>query len=760
MFFSARPSAFSGLSLSGLGDINGDGYDDIATGIVPYRGDDQSTYVIYGRNSTTYHLLDLSHLQPSDGFIVKGGGFLVASPGDVNNDGINDVHIVSYSGWHSSSNAYLLRFPRNVTSSPSFFPSSVPSNDPTSSPSSIPSLVSSTFVPSNLPSLAKEEERFSRTPTIINATARPTKAPIVRTSKPSSRSANPSFFPSIKATSLPTKLPSVVPSASPTYVPSLSPTKAPRMKPTGSPISSSFPSSQPTSSPSTNVDSPYEERTLTSGGVYDLSSPSSSSSKQQVVISGSGNFVIIGGNTEKFYSFQPKTDQRVEIKDYNSKKQRLDFTVFSSLYSVNDLTYSINPLTLYPQGRRNSIQGHRRLTASSFSPLLMQSLYDFALRALPTVSSQEDVTDDNEDSSEQKIVLSSHKSFTTIHQESLIFRTPPTGTASSNTSSNPLSISTIVTLSVLLVCCFTCLMGYWENDKRITQKKNEKDLIEQSRRPLDDVSDIENQRVSVSRSSSSASASSYSAFSSVKLSDVAHAFESITFSDHSFKSGKSSSVSDVPDIEKQEQPAKQANNVESSSLNERDKCIVEISSTQLSFYDSARKNMISSLSPNLSQGLSVILNDKHHDITYHPRRQPLRSEIESSESWKLSDEDDDRSDVVDGFDDDEWNAVLNDFSDDDDDDLNKGEVDTKGGDDGCKQDSELQHALPVTKTLSKGVPNAVCNESVFTTKTIITVPQSLEVVDASKKNSPLQLDNSDDSDSEESHHSESSEVTL
>jgi hypothetical protein len=145
----------AGLSLAGLGDINGCG--DIAVGIVPYRGDDQSTYVIYGRNSTTYRLLDLCHFQPSDGFIIKGVGLLVASPGDVNNDGINDLLIVSYSGWHSSSNAYLLRFPRNVTSSP--FPVFICSFKLSYFiASSIRLLVSSTFVPSSLPSLAKKKK--------------------------------------------------------------------------------------------------------------------------------------------------------------------------------------------------------------------------------------------------------------------------------------------------------------------------------------------------------------------------------------------------------------------------------------------------------------------------------------------------------------------------------------------------------------------------------------------------------------------------
>jgi hypothetical protein len=75
-------------------------------------------------------------------------------------------------------------------------------------------------------------------------------------------------------------------------------TKAPSEKPTGlSPISFSSPSSQTTSSPSASVNNAYEEKALTSGGVYDPSS--CSSSKQPVIIGGSGNFVSLEETQKK-----------------------------------------------------------------------------------------------------------------------------------------------------------------------------------------------------------------------------------------------------------------------------------------------------------------------------------------------------------------------------------------------------------------------------------------------------------------------------
>ena len=106
----------SGISVSSVGDVNGDGYDDLIIGAnradpngASYAGE---TYVVYGGASApgTEGMLDLSALDGSNGFILDGidafdrSGRSVSSAGDVNGDGYDDLIIGAYRGrpeWES-----------------------------------------------------------------------------------------------------------------------------------------------------------------------------------------------------------------------------------------------------------------------------------------------------------------------------------------------------------------------------------------------------------------------------------------------------------------------------------------------------------------------------------------------------------------------------------------------------------------------------------------------------------------------------------
>lgn len=93
----------AGWSVSGAGDVNNDGIDDLivsAPGVDrggPGGTDIGDAYVIYGKTGATRTNINLSNLAPGDGFIIHGaspnfhGVRSVASAGDVNGDGFADL---------------------------------------------------------------------------------------------------------------------------------------------------------------------------------------------------------------------------------------------------------------------------------------------------------------------------------------------------------------------------------------------------------------------------------------------------------------------------------------------------------------------------------------------------------------------------------------------------------------------------------------------------------------------------------------------
>jgi hypothetical protein len=343
--------SFAGFSLSNLGDINQDGFDDVIIGSVPYSGKYliQKSYVIYGkRNSST--TLTLSEITAEDGFVITGGGFTVGGPGDVNGDGIPDIMISSYEHWQEKGNSYIMIYPdRNSVSPPATVtPSSQPTSTPSFSPSSAPT---NNLYPSSTPTF--EGTTTNQLPPVNEATFPPflpkTQSPTLapKTSKPTR---TPSKKPSTHSPTVKTNPPSVIPSrnpiANPTRKPSMIPTTVePSRSPTNhySTSASIYPSSFPSLSPTESFLTPFHEVVIDKEGNYDLTA----SGKSNFIISGNGSITISISNWsgKKMYTILP-SDNMITITDFNQRYDQINLMHFRYLYSMNDLVYETNPLQL------------------------------------------------------------------------------------------------------------------------------------------------------------------------------------------------------------------------------------------------------------------------------------------------------------------------------------------------------------------------------------------------------------------------------
>ena len=82
---------YSGFSISAAGDVNGDGISDIVIG-APGVG---ASYVVFGTDQGFPARSSLSTLDGTDGFAIAGAGSAVSGAGDVNGDGIDDVMVTA-----------------------------------------------------------------------------------------------------------------------------------------------------------------------------------------------------------------------------------------------------------------------------------------------------------------------------------------------------------------------------------------------------------------------------------------------------------------------------------------------------------------------------------------------------------------------------------------------------------------------------------------------------------------------------------------
>lgn len=89
-------NGWAGEAVAGIGDINGDGVDDIAVGAPGFNGYGRC-YIVFGRNKSA-PFQSIFNLGSTDGFVITDNalsrpGNSVGSAGDINGDGIDDLVI-------------------------------------------------------------------------------------------------------------------------------------------------------------------------------------------------------------------------------------------------------------------------------------------------------------------------------------------------------------------------------------------------------------------------------------------------------------------------------------------------------------------------------------------------------------------------------------------------------------------------------------------------------------------------------------------
>ncbi len=113
--------------MTGVGDINGDGFDDIVLGTVengPAGAYSGAAHVIFGRQGGFPAALSVNDLDGTNGFHIYGTssyqslGVAVAGPGDLNADGIDDL-VITTGGYYGPAQAFVV-YGRDTAASGNF----------------------------------------------------------------------------------------------------------------------------------------------------------------------------------------------------------------------------------------------------------------------------------------------------------------------------------------------------------------------------------------------------------------------------------------------------------------------------------------------------------------------------------------------------------------------------------------------------------------------------------------------------------------
>lgn len=319
--------SYTGCSVTRAGDVNGDGIRDVVIGSDPQRSSlTRQSFVVLGttamRNSSLLTTLDNDDMYP-----LLGGGIVVASVGETNNDGADDLLVVPQLP-SPSSGGFIV----NLNVSQMTVLSSAPSVAPS---------IAATAQPTVSPSTRRPSIRPSAKPTVLPSVrpSMPTSMPLLEVVSIDSPSAEPSELPSEVPSESPTAAPSEVPSVQPTVLPSVNPSTHPSVRPTAAP--SVIPSAQPQTSKR-----PFAAPTvLPTALALDTNVHITSSSELNYQLFPSMRYFVdttgtvsiyntMGNNT---YLVGPRAGALLIIQYFNNTNDLIDLSLFTSITSFDQL---------------------------------------------------------------------------------------------------------------------------------------------------------------------------------------------------------------------------------------------------------------------------------------------------------------------------------------------------------------------------------------------------------------------------------------
>lgn len=365
---------YSGFSITGPGDVNADGYNDLVIGLIPSSSYSntagQGAALIFGSPDLTSDEI-IGRFDGNKGMIFFGAGFIVSSLSDVNLDGVADFMLTAVTNYIGKGNSYLISYPKSLISPPSLQPSSFPSTYPSNNPTSFPSSVAPSSLPTLRTATPSTSENYTDVPTAPTISTGPTLSPtkVLKSIRPT---ASPSYLPTLR--------PSIKPSSTnnPTFRPSVSPTLKPSRKPSIFPTAH-FPTSNPSSFPTLPNEKSHEiDETI----VVTRSGQSYLNKRGKILfrMEGNGDITITGGRGRNIYAFLPSTDTNsvtsflsegkatlsamITIKNFHPKRDVLDVSAFPVIRSSSDISYETFPFTLLLADNYRVI-----ISSSSLNPL-------------------------------------------------------------------------------------------------------------------------------------------------------------------------------------------------------------------------------------------------------------------------------------------------------------------------------------------------------------------------------------------------------